>query len=678
MKSFVITLLFIFTIQFLSPTNAQEFEMKYFQDNPEVYFTFNISERSELNTLTNIISIDNVTGYKVFAYANENEMKEFLSLGYKFDVLTHSGLLIEPEMSSDLESINDWNVYPTYDAYVNMMYQFAADYPQICQLIDAGNSVQGRKILFVKISDNVEVKEPEPQFMYTSTMHGDETTGYILMLRLIDSLLTSYNTDPRITNLINNAEIWINPLANPDGTYRSGNNTVSGATRSNFNNYDLNRNFPDPINGVHTNQQIETTRFRNLQEANNFLLIANFHGGAEVVNYPWDRWANTGAGSKVHADQSWYQFISHLYADTCQLFSSSGYMSGFDDGITNGGDWYVISGGRQDYTNYYRWGREVTIEISNTKMPAASLLPNFWEYNKRSFLTYMESVLYGVKGIVTDTISRPLKAKVTVLSHDVDNSQVWSDSTTGFYLRMLAPGTYTFKFEAAEYYDTTISNVTLSSYFSVNELNVRMRPLIPVPVELASFTAIVLNKNVTLNWVTSSEINNRGFEIERKVISLQSSVSNSEYHMIGFLEGNGTTTETKYYSFIEKELPAGSYQYRIKQIDFDGTFKYFNLTETIEIDLPAVLELAQNYPNPFNPSTMIKYSIPNAGTGLALSVTLKVYDVLGKEITTLVNEYKTAGSYKVEFDAGGLSSGVYYYQLRADDYIETKKLVLIR
>src|SRR5690606_21577802 len=127
-------------------------------------------------------------------------------------------------------------------------------------------------------------------------------------------------------------------------------------------------------------------------------------------------------------------------ADTCQLFSPSGYMSGFDDGITNGGDWYVITGGRQDYTNYYRWGREVTIEISNTKMPSASLLPNFWEYNKRSFLTYMESVLYGVKGIITDTISRPLKAKVTVLSHDADNSQVWSDSTTGFYLRMLAPG----------------------------------------------------------------------------------------------------------------------------------------------------------------------------------------------------------------------------------------------
>lgn len=672
MKSSFIALFFIFSIQFISSISAQQFDMKYFQDNSEIYFTFNISDRSELNNLTNIISIDNVTGYNVYAYANENEFKEFLSLGYKFEILTHPGRLIEPEMSSDFESINDWNVYPTYDAYVNMMYQFAVDYPDICHVIDAGNTVQGRKILFAKISDNVNLKESEPQFMYTSTMHGDETTGYVLMLRLIDSLLTSYGTDPRITNLINNTEIWINPLANPDGTYRSGNNTVSGATRYNINNYDLNRNFPDPINGVHSNQQIETTVLRNIQEANNFLLIANFHGGAEVVNYPWDRWSNVGSGSKVHADQSWYQFISHLYADTCQQFSPSGYMSGFDDGTTNGGAWYVISGGRQDYTNYYRWGREVTIEISNTKMPSASLLPNYWEYNKRSFLTYMESVLYGVKGILTDTINRPLKAKITVLSHDVDNSQIWSDSSTGFYLRMLAPGTYTFKFEAAEHYDTTISNITLSSYFSVTELNVKMTPLVPVPVELASFDAFVNGKNVTLNWATGSEINNRGFEIQRsKVKSPKSSFDSSE--VLSFIDGRGTTTEQTYYSFEDNNLPAGIYQYRIKQIDFDGAYKYYNLAQSIEIGTPTVFALKQNYPNPFNPSTKISWQSPVDSWQV-----IKVFDVLGNEIVILVNQYKPAGSYEIEFNANALASGVYYYQLRAGDFTSSKKMILIR
>lgn len=680
MKSFLTTLVFVFTFNITPPLYAQEFDVKYFQDNPEVYFSFNVTERSEIDFLTTIISVDNVSGYKVFAYANENEFKEFLYLGYKFEVLTHPGKIIIPEMSDALESILDWNVYPTYDAYVNMMNQFAANYPAICQIVDAGNSVQGRKILFAKISSNVNVREAKPQFMYTSSMHGDEITGYVLMLRLIDSLLTSYGSDPRITNLIDNIEIWINPLANPDGTYRTGNHTVSGATRYNINNYDLNRNFPDPVGGVNSNQQPETAVFRNLQEANNFSLVANFHGGVEVMNYPWDRWSNTGSGSRTHPDQSWYQFISRMYADTAQLYSPSGYMTFMDNGITNGGAWYVITGGRQDYTNYYRWGREVTAEISNTKMPSALLLPNFWEYNKRSFLNYMQSVLYGVKGLVTDTVGTPLRAKITIVGHDVDNSQVWSDQQTGFYLRMLSPGIYSFKFEAAEHYDTTISGISLASYFSVNQLNVQMKPLVPVPVELASFTASANGNSVTLNWITASEVNNRGFDILRKVSNLpagqagtQSTVSNIEYELIGFVEGKGTTTDLTYYLFDDKNLSAGTYQYRIRQIDFDGTFKYFNLEELIEITSPMTFELLQNYPNPFNPSTRISWQSPVGSWQV-----LKVFDVLGNEVKTLVNEYKPAGSYEVVFYASGLASGVYYYQLRTGEYLQTKKMLLIR
>jgi 5-hydroxyisourate hydrolase-like protein (transthyretin family) len=683
MKSFLIVLFIAVSALFSANLFAQQFDMKYFQDNPEIYFSFEVSDRTEINNFTNIISIDNINDNKVFAYANENEFKTFLSLGYKFDILTHPGRLIIPEMSNDLESILNWNVYPTYDAYVNMMNQFAANYPAICQIVDAGNSVQGRKILFAKISSNVNVREAKPQFMYTSSMHGDELTGYVLMLRFIDSLLTSYGNDPRITNMINNIEIWINPLANPDGAYRSGNHTVSGATRSNFNNYDLNRNFPDPINGVHPNQQPETAVFRNVQESNNFLLIANFHGGAEVMNYPWDRWSNTGSGSRTHADQSWYQFISRMYADTAQLYSPSGYMTFMDNGITNGGAWYVISGGRQDYTNYYRWGREVTAEISNTKMPSASLLPNFWEYNKRSLLTYMESVLFGVRGIITDTVGTTLKTKITVIAHDVDNSQVWSDEQTGFYLRMLSPGTYTFKFEAEEHYDTTISNISLASYFSVTQLNVQMKPLVPIPVELASFTASANGNSVNLNWVTASEVNNKGFEIERSKVKYAFGGQKSIFvlwKVISFIEGRGTTTDQTNYSFEDNNLSAGTYHYRIKQFDFDGTFKYYNLAQSIEIGTPTIFILEQNYPNPFNPSTKISYTIPSViSTEVGnLNVTLKVFDVLGNEVKTLVNEYKPAGRYEVEFDAGSLSSGVYYYQLRNGDYMQTKKMILIR
>ena len=478
----LITIFFSILI-FSSVSKAQHLD--YFKTKGEIYFSFGVNSAAEIDYLTNIISIDNVDGLKVFAYANEKEFEQFLKLNYKYEILPHPGDLIQPEMGGTIEDVKSWNVYPTYDAYVAMMYQFEANYPSLCKIVDAGNSVQGRKILFAKISDNVNSREAEPQFMYTSSMHGDELTGYVLMLRLIDSLLTTYGSDARITNLVNNVEIWINPLANPDGAYRTGNHTVSGATRYNANGYDLNRNFPDPINGIHPFQQIETTRFRNIQEANNFSLIANFHGGAEVVNYPWDRWVNYGSGGRVHADQTWYYDISRRYADTCHLYSPSGYMTYLDNGVTNGGAWYVISGGRQDYTNWYRWGREVTIEISNTKLPSASLLPNFWEYNKRSFLNYMENVLYGIKGIVTDFLGSPIKAQITVVGHDVDNSQVFSDSATGFYLRMLSPGTYNITFSAPGFVSQTINNVSISN-FSSTTLDVQLSPSSPYQMHLTA------------------------------------------------------------------------------------------------------------------------------------------------------------------------------------------------
>ncbi|MEJ5262991.1 MAG: M14 family zinc carboxypeptidase [Ignavibacterium sp.] len=664
----IFTLLVIFSSLLFAQVDIREI----FENKSEVYFKFEITDRSELDNLTNIISIDNVVNRKtVYAYANINEFEEFLKLNYKFEILPNPSSLIVPEMSNNIENITAWDVYPTYDAYVNLMYQFQTNYPQICKIIDAGNTVQGRKILFAKISDNVEQREAEPQFMYTSSMHGDELTGYVLMLRLIDSLLTSYNNDTRITNMINNAEIWINPLANPDGTYRSGNNTVSGATRYNFNNYDLNRNFPDPVNGINPNQQIEVTRFRTIQEANNFSLIANFHGGAEVVNYPWDTWANTGVNSRIHADQTWYQYISHLYADTCQYYSPSGYMSGFDDGTTNGGDWYIIHGGRQDYTNWYRHGREVTIEISNTKLPPATQLPSFWEYNKRSFLNYIEHIFYGIKGVVTDTLGNPLRAKVIITNHDYDSSEVYSDAFTGFYSRMIQPGNYTLKFQAPGYFDLITDQIQLASYNSSVTVNVQMIPTAPIPVELISFTANANNNNVELSWTTSTETNNRGFEIQRTVILNE--VKNLEWEPVGFVNGKGTTTEIQHYSYIDKNLQPGKYLYRLKQIDYDGSYKYSNEIE-VEIISPNKFVLEQNYPNPFNPGTTISWQSPVSGWQ-----TIKLFDILGREVETIVDGYYEAGKHSTFYIMNStLPSGVYFYKLSIGSFSEIKRMVYLK
>ena len=644
---------------------SQQLDPDYFQKNIEVYFSFQTPSKDLIRELSDIISIDNVTGTTVYAYANEKEYSDFLLFKIEHTILPKPGELIVPEMSDAIDEINDWDVYPTYDGYVNVMMQFETDYPSICKLVDAGNTVQGRKILLVKISDNVNIREAEPQFLYTSTIHGDETTGYVLMLRLIDSLLTSYGTNPRITNIIDNAEIWINPDANPDGTYHGGNNTVNGATRYNANGYDLNRNYPDPVNGVHPNQQQETAVFRTLAEQNNFVLSANFHGGTEVVNYPWDTWTNGYPDYISHPDESWYQFISHLYADTCQTYSPSGYMTGYDDGITNGGTWYVIHGGRQDYMNWFMNSREVTIEISDTKLLPAAQLPAHWEYNKRSFLNYIESIFYGVRGIVTDTAANPLNALVKVLNHDTLNSEIRTDSLNGNYHRMLAPGVYSFQFSADGYYSQTIDNVVVNN-FQTTILDVELIPDF-IPVELISFTGEVNGSDVILNWQTVTETNNSGFEI------LRCAQNDSDlWSSIGFVEGNGTTTETRNYFFIDENDNSGNYQYRLKQVDFDGSFKYSKIIE-IEVKALSGFSLEQNYPNPFNPSTTIRYEIPEQSL-----VTIKVYDILSNEITTLVNEENQSGNYEVEFNASGLSSGIYFYTLSTGNFFSTKRMILLK
>ena len=342
--------------------------------------------------------------------------------------------------------------------------------------------------------------------------------------------------------------------------------------------------------------------FRNLAEQNNFVLCANFHGGTEVVNYPWDTWTNGYPDYVSHPDESWYQFISHLYADTCQAHAPSNYMNGYDDGTTNGGDWYVINGGRQDYMNWYMKSREVTIEISDTKMIPASQLPAHWEYNKRSFLNYIESIFYGVRGLVTDTSDHPLNAIVTILNHDTLHSEIRTDSINGNYHRMLAPGTYSLNFSADGYFPQTINNVVVNN-FQTTILNVELIPNL-IPVELISFTVDVDGNCVRLNWKTSTETNNQGFEVQR---ASSETISVKGWEKIGFVEGNGTTTEQNAYFFIDKDLTANKYQYRLKQIDFDGTYNFSNVIE-VEVSIPIRFSLEQNYPNPFNPTTKIKFT----------------------------------------------------------------------
>lgn len=444
-----------------------------FGSKGEIYFKF---ENKEINleALSKMISIDKVNRHDVFAYANKTEFGEFLKQGIDFELLPKPGELTKEIKMLDnvnVKGILDWDFYPTYPAYVDMMYQFASEYPQLCQVFSIGQSIQGRELLMAKVSKNVQVREAEPQFLYTGTMHGDETTGYILLLRLIDYLLSNYGTNSKVTNLLDNSEIWINPLSNPDGTYKGGNNSVYGATRYNANNVDLNRNYPDPEDGPHPDGnewQPETVAFMQLAEEQHFVMSANTHGGAEVLNYPWDTW------SPLPADNTWWVFVCRQYVDTVHLYSPPNYMNQFNNGIINGYSWYSISGGRQDYMNYFHNCREVTMEISNVKLLPTSQLENHWNWNYRSLLNYLEQSLYGVNGTVTNiTTGQPINAKITIEGHDIHNSFVFSEQQTGFYQRLLDAGTYNLTFTAPGYYPVVINNVNVTRYNTVN-LNVEM------------------------------------------------------------------------------------------------------------------------------------------------------------------------------------------------------------
>ncbi len=348
--------------------------------------------------------------------------------------------------------------YPTYEAYVEMMYLFAEQYPDLCEIIIIGTLDSGRELLVAHLGDELSSNDDEPNFFYTSTMHGDETAGFPLMLQLIDHLLCNYDKDDKVKNLLDNVNIFINPLANPDGTYTDDNSTIQGATRRNANFIDLNRNFPDPEAGENPDNrptQDETKFFMEFAEAQDIHLSSNIHGGAEVVNYPWDTW------EKLHADDTWWIETARAYADTCHLHSHSNYLRGLQNGITNGYAWYEVDGGRQDYMTYFQRSRELLLELSERKIPDATKLPELWEANRRSLVNYMQEALYGLRGSVVDCKSgEPLKAEIIMLDHDKDNSSVFSDSIEGNYFRYLDDGIYEAMI-VADGYDTLTSQLTV-------------------------------------------------------------------------------------------------------------------------------------------------------------------------------------------------------------------------
>ena len=415
------------------------------KDRNEFYFSFKY-DLHQLDDVANLVSIDKVDGGNVVAYANSEEYHNFLTLGIETTLLTPPSMLENHKMyDGKTRDGYEWDEYPTYEAYEAMMAEYAELYPEECSLIELGTLESGRKLLVLRL--NNDVYAAKPKVLLTSTIHGDETTGYVLMLRLIDELLTKKG-NPEIDNVKNNIDLFVCPNANPDGTYRVGNHTVTGATRSNALGVDMNRNYPDCVEGEHPDEKdyaMETELFMRLAEEYQFTMSANYHSGAEVVNYPWDN------QTELHVDDAWWRMLSRQYADLVHE-KNPAYMTDRDNGVTNGAAWYVVNGSRQDYMNYYCQCREVTVECSSTKCPPASYLPIYWEYNRNAIYTFLGQALFGIRGVVRDAkTQQPLKALVRILNHDQEYSIVESQLPNGDFYRPIKAGTYTIEINADGY-----------------------------------------------------------------------------------------------------------------------------------------------------------------------------------------------------------------------------------
>ena len=446
---------------------------------------------------------------------------------------------------------NNWNRYPTYNTYLAMMDTFRTRYPSLCKIDTIlSNTPANHKILCAHISNNLNDNEGKPSVFYTSTIHGDEPVGYYMMLRLIDYLLSNYNTNTYVTQLVNNVDIWICPLHNPDGTYYSSNNQLNEtpvSIRYNRHFEDLNRVFPEAgQQPAKSDYEPEVEAMMTFMEAHDFTLAANFHGGAEVFNYPWDTWMTW---QHHHADALWWEYIGHRFADTCQHYNIN-YMTEENDGVTEGGDWYVITGSMQDYHNWYLGTRHVTIEVSGDKVVSSNQLPNYWGYIRSGLLHLIGEAYNGIHGTVTDSISgEPLEALVYIANHDLDHSYVETSLPHGDYHRPIKGGQYAVTYSADGYLPKTIvtqivdgqqlvQNVKLTKTVGIEDYE---NSISVYPNPAKDYITVEINGDLEIAHIALYDIQGRPVETLR-----------------------ATSLQTKTYRLDIADLPAGTYILHIK------------------------------------------------------------------------------------------------------------------
>ena len=577
-----------------------------------------------------------------------------------------------------------------------------------------GNTIEGRPVYMVKISDNPDVDENEPEVLYTALHHAREPMSLMQMFYFMYYLLENYNSDQSVQYLVNNRAMYFIPAVNPDGYEynRSGNPNGGGMWRKNRRNngssygVDLNRNYgpyeywnagnggssitqsSDTYRGTAPFSEPETQMIKDFLASRKIRNTLNYHTYGKYLIYPYGALSYETSDSSIFREyaKDMTRFNKYNYGTDMQTvrYSTRGNSDDYfydGDTLANGGKIFAMTpevGNSSDgfwppqsrifplaqenlHPNlYYAWVAGEYVLLDN---------PNFTQsfFNPGDVVQIYPSVKN--KGLST---AYNIQVELTSLSSFVAiNSGIINIDSIQFRNTLFSINPLSFTVSSSTPIDTEIKLLFTASTFGteVSQDTVAIVVYTAVPVELISFTGKVEQSKVMLSWGTATEINNRGFEIER---ASSSTTPIQGWVRVGFVSGAGNSSSLKSYSFIDNNDGLfGKYFYRLKQIDMDGSYKYSNEIE-VQI-LPGKFSLEQNYPNPFNPNTIISWQSP-----VSSWQTLKIYDVLGNEAITLVDEYRSAGKYEIEFDGSILASGVYFYQLRSNSYIETKKITLLK
>jgi carboxypeptidase D len=416
-----------------------------FSDRYPVEIQFNdIRDLNKLNHLE--IHYDHHrTKNSVHAFVDDNIYVEIQLLGFKIKKIeNHAHDQFQKLKLQTEDTENPLLEYHNYLEMTDFLESIANQYPEITDLYSIGQSVQGRELWVMNVTDNPGINEVEPEFKYIANMHGDEVVGRELSLYLIEWLCENYGSNTRATNLVNNVDIYIMPSMNPDG--------FEAGSRYNANGIDLNRDFPDQFNDPNNStngRQPETVAVMEWSWQHHFVLSANMHGGALVVNYPFD-----GPYSGYYSATPDDDMFIYLASDYSENHPTMYQSNSFSNGITNGSEWYALNGGMQDWNYVWQNSFDVTLEQSSEKWPSASELQGFWNDHQEPLISYIEQIFQGIYGVVLDENGNALSADIII---EGINKSSFTDPENGDYYRLLTPGNYSVSFHSLGFESQTYS-----------------------------------------------------------------------------------------------------------------------------------------------------------------------------------------------------------------------------